>query len=327
MKILWVGDLHVRQSDGGSLDALFDRIVSLQDSHDAVILAGDIYNDHGVSHAKVQERVFSLFDRLNKKPVYNIEGNHDKTSDGKNSSLSVHLSQSVVQVTEKSGYLAMPGEPIALVPYYRNERDFYLAANAALMRGAKILFCHQEFKGAFYSKDVATSQGIDPRAFPEGTVFISGHFHNTQRVPSINMVFYPGAPRWLTKSDSNSSRGLWSFEFKSGVMSDAKIIESNDICPVFWDVDVSDDTLPSQIKAGDRVYVTYSGDSFDAFVSKYPSVNIIAKVKPKVVSNSTSVSEHVGVEASISSFIDSTMGIKTDKKQLLDSILKRVLEV
>jgi len=327
-KILWVGDLHVTQKDDESLQKLFNRILDMQPDHDAVILAGDIYNDHGVSHAKVQETIMGFFQKLGEcgggSRAYNIEGNHDKTSDGAHSSLTVHLSQNVSQVLEPYGPLII-GDGIGLVPYYREDSRFVAAVQKIANEGAKIIFCHQEFKGAMYSASVKSESGVDPSIFSDLT-FICGHFHNSHVArDSMPRIVYPGTPRWLTKSDANQDKGLWSFTIKNGILLNAEFKSSADIMPAYWDFNADDSfKMPQCVKMGDKVYVNYTGSSEAEFLAKHSDYKVILRSEKKdLAPEEKTVSESKGVVNSISDYIEQGT-FKTEKPILLQEILRRV---
>jgi len=328
-KILWIGDLHVTQKDDESLQRLFARILDMQSSHDAVILAGDIYNDHGVSHARVQETIMDFFSKLappnsQHRDVFNIEGNHDKTSDGAHSSLTVHLSQNVSQILEAYGASTI-GDGIALVPYYRDDAHFVAAVQKMAAKGAKIIFCHQEFKGAMYSASVKSESGVDPSLFADLT-FICGHFHNSHVAKdSMPRIVYPGTPRWLTKSDANQDKGLWSFTIENGILLNVEFKSSADIVPAYWDFNANDSfEMPHRVKKDDKVYINYSGDSESDFLSKYSNYKIILRSDKKdLAPEEKVVSESKGIVNSISDYIDQGT-FRTEKPVLLQEILRRV---
>lgn len=310
MNLLQVGDIHLKRQNLQESKTLFERILSQAKSHDLVVLFGDFYNDHGVLHAEVLEAGNSFFRDLSAVgiSVVVIEGNHDEDGSGRFSSLCAH-SQFYPNITwiMKPKVISFEFGSVLFMPFIRDPREFEsefiknMSANPLL----KYCFCHQEFSGAQYENGMYAPNGADAKAlaaqYPE-VQFVSGHIHKEQK---FGNVWYLGAPRWLSKSDANQPRGIWSMTAANNSIKPKEFISSEDISPAYHSISVTDDTsdLPS-FKESDKVYIEYSGDSkkrIQEIESKYPN-RFIKQNRPSI-SAPSSVSESKGVNDSLLAFI------------------------
>lgn len=333
MKVLLVGDLHIKRSNLKETVPLLDRVLQLSEDHDLIIHLGDLYNDHGVITADVQKVVTDFFDDLSalsdKKgfDVINIEGNHDQDGDGTHTSLYVHaVSGNRVSCITGPRVESISTEELGFLPYIRNPEAFEKAVQSMLERTSnlKIIFCHQEFNGAVYENGMYAPHGSDSSKFPN-LLFISGHIHKGQEYGN---VWYPGAPRWLTKSDANQARGLWSIEIQNGEVISKEFISSADICPAYHshvvcDSDIENGRLP-KYKDEDKVYIEYLGNDPKMLKKISATYNHLSlkhtKVQGKV---ENTVSESKGVVKSIEDYVNS-YNTKIPKDKLLNEIFQRM---
>jgi len=322
INILFVGDLHIKKGNIEETRPLLEKILRLSREHDAVVLAGDIYNDHGISHAAVQELVHGFFTDLSAlgKPTFNIRGNHDETTDGMHSSLTVH--SGIPNVTQiKDPTIIAPG--IAAIPYIRNKEQLK-AAVIQMSTQAKVIFCHADFFGAKYESGTPCKDGLTEADMPEGVFFISGHFHTNQ---TLGRFWYPGTPRWLTRDDAGQDKGLWtiSLDTKNNKMTTA-FHSSSDVSPVFHKITIeSKDTPLPEVKKIDKIYVEYKmqDDSMLAVLQGKYKDNMILRREPKVL-KSTAVSEAKGVSKSLEDYIQSIDTGRWNKDTIHAEISKRI---
>lgn len=321
MKVLIIGDLHIKRSNLESSQALFGRVQKLMQDHDITVHLGDLYHDHGIVHARTQKVVTDFFHLVNSK-FYNIQGNHDITPDHENSSLYVHDvgNDNIVQVMEP---LYDSGNKLLFIPYLGNPKQFVNILES--YPDAKIVFCHDDFNGAQFDNGFYAPSGIEPemasRACPNAT-FIVGHIHKQQE---FGRIWYPGTPRWLTKSDANQDKGLWSITIDDGVIRSRDFISSSDICPSIIEIDYDGTQQLPDIKGEDKIFVNYSGDDKDIhkkLSQKYQ--NLTLRVMQKALNvEKLEVSEIKGVTESIKNYIKG-YNSNTDKAALMEEIFNRI---
>lgn len=334
MKILIVGDLHVKRSNLEETKPLLTRIVNMAPGHDVVIHLGDLYNDHGVVTADVQTVITDFFSQLSELSnqrgcgviIKNLEGNHDQDGDGKHTSLYVHdkfpNKTGIQHIMKPTSFVTLP---FAMIPYIRDPKKFEDAVYKLLNTDPelKLVFCHQEFNGAIYENGLYAPHGVDSSLFPN-IQFISGHIHKGQE---FGNVWYPGAPRWLTKSDANDQRGIWSIELGPEGMNRA-FHSSEDICPAFFNIILTEEQIKSgnlpKAKKGDKVYVEYIGDNPDSIKQiQFTYENLSLKNKKVWPIKAAHVSESKGI---ISSVRDYVMSLDTSfpKEELLSEVMRRI---
>jgi DNA repair exonuclease SbcCD nuclease subunit len=333
MKVLLVGDLHIKKSNLDESKDLLDWIAQVAGQHGMTILLGDIYNDHGVVTADVQAVVTDFFTKLEMvcPKVINIEGNHDQAGDEKNSSLYVHsighrdlYQDRLVHIFEPNVYDIPNCAKLGLIPFRRSNDKFTKESNELHECGCNIILCHQEFNGAVYENGFYAPHGVDPQFNPK-IQFVSGHIHQQQQ---FSNVWYPGAPRWLTKSDANSPRGLWSIEIDDTGITSRTFISSNHVSPEYHLVTLDDNSLESMIDypKKDKIYIEYIGnnqDSIKKIQKKYKNNNLVLKNTRIKNTAQEKVSETKGITNSIKDYIESS-DFNISKDLITDEIFRRI---
>ena len=325
MKVLLIGDLHIKRNNLADSLSLFERIIQLSEQVDSIIHLGDLYNDHGVMTADVQKIIVDFFSRIPKhKILFNIEGNHDMDGDGINSSLYVHSDQLNINNIREIRYSDQLKS--ILMPYIRDPREFEekLAIKLKEYPTTKTVFCHEEFNGAIYENGMYAPNGADSSKFPN-IQFISGHIHAEQE---FSNVWYAGSPRWLTKSDANQSRGLWILDMEDGVYVDSSFISSEDILPKYHSITINDKDLETislpDLPAKDKIYITYTGSDpkvIKKIRNKYENLSLKI-LSPDIFSPQT-VSEAKGIVESIQDYVNQ-IDLPINKTTLLNEIMKRI---
>jgi DNA repair exonuclease SbcCD nuclease subunit len=322
-KFLLIGDLHVKKNNLAESALIFNKLYELAKDHDYAVHLGDIYNDHGVVTADVQSAVTNFFDTIKpKKAFYNIEGNHDQHGNMKDSSLYVHKSQPNVNLvlSPNASSLKLDGYEVAMIPYFRTNEDFERELVQVLSGSTRFVLCHQEFKDlTFY-----TPNGFDASKYSVN--FISGHIHD---VIEKNNVWYVGSPRWLTKSDANKDRGVWSVTIDKGLILDKTFVSFSDIIPVIKTLTVSDEdvnagSLPA-VDPKDKLFLEYVGNSLEVLATLkkiYPNASVTRT--PIVQKKETKVSESKGVRNSIIECAQSLELEENLKKKVLEESLRRI---
>jgi len=194
MKILFIGDPHIKNDNHEEIDILITqlKIVCEQHKFDRIVIAGDLMHYH--------ERIFTQ--SLNKSlefvsilshyaPLDVIVGNHDMINNQQfltsNHWLNV-LKHDNITVIEKPSVQVIDGFKIVLCPYVYPGR-FMEALEHCDWKTSNVIFAHQEFKGCKMGAIVSKEGDEWNETFPQ---VISGHIHDNQR-PQQN-IYYPGSP-------------------------------------------------------------------------------------------------------------------------------------
>jgi len=230
IKILRLGDPHVRPSNINESDKLLQFVVDIALEHkvDRIEILGDLFHTHSVLRLEVLEFWTDWLDTLNDLcPTYVLVGNHDQSGDyGSNSNaLSVFskLKNKNIHIVET----AMIVGSIGYMAYVHDQKRFLELALGLKEQGVKTLVCHQTFAGSQYENGFYAPDGINPDDLPF-EIIISGHIHAMQR---FGKVIYPGTARWDSISDSNEIKGIWLFEHDdSGKILKETLIPTNDVC-------------------------------------------------------------------------------------------------
>jgi DNA repair exonuclease SbcCD nuclease subunit len=193
MKILCVGDIHIKPSNTHLVDALQTQIIQASQKYavESIVLLGDILDTFERVHTQALNRAYQLIDALRQHAqVYVLVGNHDLINNqqfltdqhwmnGMKQWDRVHVVDSVYAV-----------EDVMFVPYVPVRR-FRIALEThpdTDWRNMRYIFAHQEFEGAKMGA-IISSEG--ERWDPEWPMVISGHIHERQ-TPQPNL-YYIGA--------------------------------------------------------------------------------------------------------------------------------------
>lgn len=240
MKHLLIGDPHVQVSNLEESKILFDWIKNIAETEqvDQITILGDLFHNHDVIRAQVMTFWLDTLNKLNNTPIVIIVGNHDmpgsKELEGRVSALDAFKDMANVTVMSSP-----TNKGVGYIPYMHNKEEFISEINKLQ---AKVVFCHETFDGAQYENGFYAPNGVSIDLMPKDTLIVSGHIHAQMEIKSDKAtVWYPGTPRWLTASDANSTKGVWTF--------DDQIFEKK-----FFNVEeIIDPMLRFQINEGDTL--------------------------------------------------------------------------
>jgi DNA repair exonuclease SbcCD nuclease subunit len=197
MKILFIGDPHIKTDNHEEIDILMSELKKICDLHqiDHIIIGGDLMHYH--------ERIFTQ--ALNKSlefvtflstfaPVHILVGNHDMINNQQfltsNHWLNVFSHYKNVKVVDKPIVLTDSTFTFLMCPYVYPGR--FIEAIETVSKDWKtynVIFAHQEFKGCKMGAIVSKDGDEWSEEFPQ---IISGHIHDNQ-TPQKN-IYYPGSP-------------------------------------------------------------------------------------------------------------------------------------
>ena len=197
MKILFIGDPHIKTDNHEEIDILSRELKKICDSTliDQIIVGGDLMHYH--------ERIFTQ--ALNKSlefvttlatfaPVYILVGNHDMINNQQfltsNHWLNVLSHYKNIKIVDKPIVCTNSSFTFLMCPYVYPGR--FIEAIETVSKDWKtynLIFAHQEFKGCKMGAIVSKDGDEWGEEFPQ---VISGHIHDNQ-TPQKN-IYYPGSP-------------------------------------------------------------------------------------------------------------------------------------
>ena len=265
MNFLLLGDPHVQVNNLPEsqvmMNVVYDTLVKNPSAE--LLILGDLYHTHSVVRAEVQTFWLQNLEKISKVTrTYILTGNHDMPGsvelEGKISSLDpLKLIRNVTVVSSPLMY-----HDVLMMPYVRDKNAFVKAVNSH--KKASILFCHQTFDGSTFENGFYAPDGLDVSLLSINTI-VSGHIHSEQLLEKNGKtIWYPGTPRWLTKSDAGQSKSIFLYDTDDKrVLS--RIDMSEHIHP-FVRVDVVGNDLgplldiQDKIKDASRLYVNITGN-------------------------------------------------------------------
>lgn len=263
MKILRVGDPHVRVANIDESDALLALIADLAIKHkvDRIEILGDLFHTHAILRLEVLEFWTNALEHLSDIcEVVVLVGNHDQTGDYNSQSSALDIFDKLRIKNLRIATLPIVFGPIAYVSYIHDPVKFVdIANNLAINFSAKVLVCHQTFNGSKFESGMYAPDGIDPDLLKFDTI-ISGHIHAQQR---FGKVIYPGTARWDTASDANQPKGLLVFEHDdlTGAILSEEFISTETVCRPIISISYKEGETILPIQEGARVSVELIGSS------------------------------------------------------------------
>jgi DNA repair exonuclease SbcCD nuclease subunit len=313
VKVLRVGDPHVRPSNIDESDKLFSFIaeLALKEQVDRIELLGDLFHTHAVLRLEVMEFWDSWLPHLADicKTIV-LVGNHDQSGDytGETHALSVfhrinHKNLKIVDCVRLEG-------AIGYVSYIHDKQRFIELANGLVDSGAKTLVCHATFNGSTFENGFYAPDGIDPDSIKANTI-ISGHIHKEQE---FGKVIYPGTARWDSGSDANQSKGIWIFEHaEDGSVTSRDFYSTADVCAPIYSFVWREGEEQPVIPEGSRASVEAIGSS--VFTTK-AKVALKGKASFRAKITDKAVRENRKASASVLDFLENIYKSSVDKEKL-----------
>lgn len=197
MKILSIGDPHFKIGNKKETDEMFreiERLVS-QTKFDKIVVLGDILDTHERIHLTVHKRACDFLLMLsNYSETWALIGNHDRVNNQDFMS-ELHPFTGLEGECLKIVYKTRVCGDLCFVPYVPPGK-FDKALEGVDIGDMRIVFAHQEFKGAKMGAIVSQDGDEWPEDYP---LVISGHIHDYQ---TLGNVIYVGTPFQHGFSDS-----------------------------------------------------------------------------------------------------------------------------
>lgn len=208
-------------------NALKSAIADAEELCVPLIVAGDLHDTKAIVRAEVMNELVDIF-RKSRCVSYILSGNHDLINERSHEHGLTYLDE-------------IPGVHVVDVPHfdiksevqyipYQSSPELFLAA---INRNAKILICHQGFKGAAMGDYVLDKTSVDPKCVEKYAV-ISGHYHRHQ---TLGTVTYIGSPYTITFGEANDGPKGYLVLYEDGSF-DRRILNLRK--HVIIDVDIKD---------------------------------------------------------------------------------------
>lgn len=203
MKILIVGDIHVKTNNLDQIERLHQIIIEKVNKliPDFVVFLGDVLDYHEKIITPCLNKACDLIKAVSSLcKLYVLVGNHDYISNtqflSQNHWMNALKQWNNVVIVDK---VIVHGQ-YTFCPYvYPGRLVEALETNPDYLN-SKILFCHQEFRGCDMGVVVSES-GDEYNTLENFKYIISGHIHDSQWLS--NKVFYVGAPLQHAFSESD----------------------------------------------------------------------------------------------------------------------------
>lgn len=236
MRVLVVGDMHIKTSTLGTLEEAYQDLVDacINACPEYVVLLGDQLDGHGVVQTQCLEALTKLLESISKhSKVIMLVGNHDMLNNQQFctdlhpfNAMKHMKGVTVVDAPLVVTPLDEENRPLACSPSFictpfvptgrfAEALDTHLSEDWKQWRTRKadaIVFAHQEFKGVQMSQVTSTKGDIYEEDWP---MVISGHIHERQKLG--NNVQYVGTPwKHSFTNECTKTTSLLDFGSESG---------------------------------------------------------------------------------------------------------------
>ena len=209
MKILFVGDVHIKNDNFPEVDQLESLILSYisENKIPYVILGGDILHHHEKIHTLTMNRALKFMKSISEHSItYVLVGNHDMINNQQFLNEN-HWMTPIKELSEKIIIIDYPKTihidsfKLFMCPYVfpgKFKECFSLIDEE--ITSYDMIFAHQEFKGCKMGAIISEEGDVWEEDLP---LVVSGHIHNRQK-PQKNII-YPGTPIQHAFGDSDDN--------------------------------------------------------------------------------------------------------------------------
>lgn len=205
MKILCIGDPHIKIEEEDNIHLLIERIESfittIKDINYIIIL-GDVLHNHEKIHTESLNLALKFFQMCKKHcKTYCLIGNHDATSNtiflSDNHWMNICKEWNNFIVVDKPTFILENNIQIGMCPYVPDGR-FVEAMNSNKIewKNSDLIFAHQLFDGAKMGAIIAENVEEYKEEYP---LCISGHIHTKQKIK--DNLYYTGSSTYVGYGD------------------------------------------------------------------------------------------------------------------------------
>lgn len=195
VKILVIGDTHVKTSTLDVMDLYINLIVKSIDEHspDFVVMLGDTLDSHNLAYSDCYNKALKMISSIVKKcDLFLLIGNHDYINQSQflsdNHFFNPLKKWKGVTVVDKVKAIELKNHKFIFCPYVPKGKFLEAVQMVEDWQNADCIFGHQEFKGAKMGAIISQDGDEWNEDYP---YVISGHIHDYQKVGSN--VLYTGS--------------------------------------------------------------------------------------------------------------------------------------
>lgn len=205
MKLLFIGDPHIKTDNGEDIDILLLEIrrITSEEKYDAIVVGGDVMHYHERLFTQALNKSLHFISTLRDiAPTYVLVGNHDAINN------SIFLTNQHWMNALKSWDRVIIVDDVidtghfVLCPYVPPGR-LVEALETKLKREdwleRDLIFAHQEIRGCRMGAIISTEGDQWLSEYP---ILVSGHIHDQQKIGEN--VYYPGTPLQHSFGDSDT---------------------------------------------------------------------------------------------------------------------------
>ena len=195
MKLLFIGDPHIKSDNCDEIDVLLNEIKRLYhlNKPDFIIIGGDVMHYHEKVFTPSLNKSLEFIREISKLTfTYILVGNHDYENNSQFLTKNHWMNALKVWENVKIVDDVVTEEHFILVPYVypgRFKQALNTSGKESEWSSKKVIFAHQEFKGC----QMGAIKSVDGDEWDETyPMVVSGHIHDNQWVGKN--IYYPGTP-------------------------------------------------------------------------------------------------------------------------------------
>lgn len=209
-----VNDVHLDKDNGDLVKDIFSQVIGVCNEYKTnnIFCGGDIFTNRSGQPLQCLTDWKEILQMIkkNKKNLYEIPGNHDKTDgDDERSYLDVYSEDNVYLY--RSADYDMLGETIVVfIPYFKDEKwlEEFERVNEEVKhrKNVKILITHSGFDGVVNNDGSKVISTIKPTMFSDYDVVLIGHYHNASKL--ADNVVYTGSAYQNNYGENITDKGF-----------------------------------------------------------------------------------------------------------------------
>jgi DNA repair exonuclease SbcCD nuclease subunit len=197
MKILCIGDVHIKNDNLSMVDLFLTRIKEYLQNNpvDLVVCLGDVLHYHDKVYTHCLNKATMFFKTITHEldiPLIVLVGNHDMIGPleflSTNHWMNSFKSWKNLTIVDTVKQKVINGYTLTFCPYVENGRFIQALDTVSDWKKSSIVFCHQEIKGVVMGPIISVLGDEWDLNFPQ---LVAGHIHERQE-PQSN-VHYTGS--------------------------------------------------------------------------------------------------------------------------------------
>ena len=182
--------------------------------NDALFVLGDIFDNRININSLALNLMINIFQKIATiMPIEIIVGNHDIAYKTKNEVNSVNFLGFIdnINVHINPTQILTQNKHLTLIPWCKDNDTFLTNVNK--FKNNDYVFCHHDFTGLHYSKNIIVEDGIVFNDLINVNQMFSGHIHTRQSQKGLTMI---GNPFHQTRNDIGNDKGIYRLNVNSG---------------------------------------------------------------------------------------------------------------